>query len=287
MVLLYIINMVLPLLFAFRPSGVGDVSRSMQELALAPYVITEAQKGIIYGIGAYESLPPVTTVFRALFSSTTPLWLDASAAEVVLASDFPKHKSELRSTCERCLTSILQVNSLLHAPVSPRPVIFLGHAQPNLQWVSESPGRPTCSPLDSPALVNISRVISDPHITRDVVLYSPPANPLNSTGVFLSVIIVALVFLGALVDFCCDKISVPIVLYWFKIFLGVTSCGIVGKYQLSKDADPQVALIAMGVGGYMLREMNIVAMLCSISRMVCIWNMAQCFLVGLICRLRV
>jgi hypothetical protein len=234
---LWAIRLVLPLLYFFCPSGLDDVSRPIQELALSPYVVNEAQRGVIYGITSYASVPPVTTVFRSLFP----------AAKDVLVTDPPNLEPKYEDTYKPP-----HVTSFLRA--TPKP-----------------PVQPTCSRLDAPDLVNVSTVFQDLTITRDPVPYSPTVGPLASTVILaFTTALVLLLFresISLVFDFYSGKVPAPPVIYWFKLFLGIASCAILGNYQLSMDAKSQAVLAAL-VAGYVLGVDIIFGIICIIGGIV-------------------
>jgi hypothetical protein len=238
------IRLVLPLLYFFCPSGLDDVSRPIQELALSPYIVNEAQRGVIYGITSYASVPPVKTVFRALFPTAGP---DSASAEDVFVTDPPNLEPKYEH------------------PYKPP------HVTSFLQAAPKPPVQPTCSRLDALDLVNVSRVFQDPTITRDPVLYSPTVGPLASAVILaFTTAFVLLLFresISLVFDFYSGKVSAPPIIYWFKLFLGVVSCAILGNYQLSMDAKSQAVLAAL-VAGYVLGDADIPGIIRIIGRIV-------------------
>jgi len=254
-------KVILPLLYLFYPSRLDDISRPVQELALAPY---EPQRGIIYGIKVCASLAPIMAVFCALIPASRPR---PPLAELMLISPTPKPKQEQLYKLSR--VTLLQDTCPL--PVFPtRPT--------TVETAQNSPLQPTGSSLDAPDLTSIPKMNLGSPITSDPVPYSPNATvhtTLASNVILLFSIAFVLLLLRRffLVMFNTYNGRTPVcsVLYWLKIFLGVASCGILGNYQLPMDANPQGALLILAID-CVLREMDILGMVCSIGRLVCSWS---------------
>lgn len=231
------VRAVLPLLYFFCPSGLDDVSRPIQELALSPYVVNEAKRGVIYGITSYASVPPVTPVFRALFQAESVLFPDPSKSK-------PQHQYSYKLD-----TPSFQVS----LPCS-------------LELAQEPPARSICSRLDAPDLANISRMFQDSPDTHCSDFYSLSVRLLASRVILLFITVFLLLLLRKFIlEIYNGKSPASTVIYWFKIFVGITSCGILGNHQLPMDADPQGAILVLLAG-------SILGITCGIGRMVRDWS---------------
>lgn len=227
------VRAVLPLLYFFCPSGLDDVSRPIQELALSPYVVNEAKRGVIYGITSYASVPPVTPVFRALFQAESVLFPDPSKSK-------PQHQYSYKLD-----TPSFQVS----LPCS-------------LELAQEPPARSICSRLDAPDLANISRMFQDSPDTHCSDFYSLSVRLLASRVILLFITVFLLLLLRKFIlEIYNGKSPASTVIYWFKIFVGITSCGILGNHQLPMDADPQGAILVLLAG-------SILGITCGIGRMI-------------------
>jgi hypothetical protein len=243
---------ILPLLYFFCPSGLDDVSRPIQELALTPYVISEAQRGVVYGITSYASLPPVAAVFRTLFPTGGP----------VLALDPPKPKLENQHPEQTpCGTHTLQAAH--HAPIvstrSPCVNLHVMTSKPLVQ--------PTCSRLDAPDLANVSRVLLDMPITHDFS-YSLSAGLLAWGAIWtLTAVSVLLMFQKFVSVVCCiysGDSSAATVCFWFYILFDFALCWILDNFQLGAVLLPLwQGFVSGGI---------IVGTLCSLCRMVRNWT---------------
>ena len=250
------IKLVFPFLFFFRPSGLDDVSRPIQELALSPYVVNEVQQGIVYGITSYASVPQITTILLALFPAggSGP----AAAEDMVVPEAQPGHQHPY--------------NKLPHVTPSiqgtPLAIFQPSASVDVLETVTKPPVQQTrsISSQVTPDIANISKTFQDLSTDDDPVHYSS-SSVIAGTAVFITSFVLLLLCRTALLlvfDVCSAKVPPPSVIYLFKLFLCVASCGILGNYI---DANPQVVLVVL-VAGYMLRKTSILRIIYGISGMV-------------------
>jgi hypothetical protein len=221
---------ILPLLYFFRPSGLDDISRPIQELAVAPYAISEAQRGVIHGATSYASLPPVTQVFRT--SGPRP---------PVLVSDPPKPNPEDQHPGQTpCATRSPCVD--FHVVIS-KPLV-----------------QPTCSRSDAPDLANVSMVLPDMSITHGFS-HSLSARGAIWTLAAVSVLLMFQEFVSMVCYFYSADSSVATIYIPIYILSDFALCGILDNFRLAP------VLLALWQG--FVRGGIIVGTLCSFCRMVC------------------
>lgn len=207
---------ILPLLYFFCPSTLHEVSTPIQELALSPYVVNEAQRGLIY---AYNYLYPVPQILRALFHSgdLLPCLPAPTAASVVLDLDLPKSNHGHQHT--RSPTDMTP-------PTRPIPSACIV--------------QPTCSRLDAPDLANISRISLDLNIIP-LARRWPTTATLKSNTITLVIALFAMLQLRSfalLVLYIYNGYNLPYIFTLFKLSLGGALYVILIKSRLPTEFDP-------------------------------------------------
>lgn len=232
-------NLVLPMMFLSRSSGLDDISLPIQSLSLAPFVVRGTQSGFFHGLQVHSSLPPITQVVDT-FIPAVRRWLYLSAAEVVQVSNSPKLKFPIQPQCTRLDSPVFANSSKV---ISDSPTV--------LDFASYSP----------PATVHAE------------IVFRPVEWKVVLAWIAVSLLTVGFIFLeehasAMLSDVSYDRITALNVPACSRVILGVLSCGLLANYRLSEDANPHGALAGVGMIMYMLGEVRSLEALCRIGHVV-------------------